>query len=88
MNINVYLCMENKEEKLNIFYQKYLRKVFPVVKDVIVTYKDFGDGTYTTKMGIKTTNDDALLYGDKIKEAVRDTEVYMGLRFPNIYFYS
>lgn len=82
------MYMENKEEKLNIFYNKYLKKLFPIIKDVIVTYKDFGDGTYTTKMGIKTSNDDMFIYGDKIKEAVRDTEVYMGLRFPKIYFYS
>ena len=79
--------MENKEEKLNIFYNKYLKKKFPVIDKVVVKFEDFKDGTFYTEMAIMIPKySDMVKYGEDIKKEIDNTLTYMGIRFSRIYF--
>ena len=79
--------MENREEKLDAFYNRYLKKKFPVIDKVKVKFEDFKDGTYYSEIAIIIPNySDMVEYGDDIKKEINNTLTYMGIRFSRVYF--
>jgi hypothetical protein len=79
--------MDDREMKLNFFYNKYLKKKYPMINKVVVKFEDFKNGTFYTEMGIFVSkSSDIRNYRDEILKTIDNTLPYVGIRFSRIYF--
>jgi hypothetical protein len=73
--------------KLNFFYNKYLKKKYPMINKVVVKFEDFKNGTFYTEMRIFVSkSSDIRNYRDEILKTIDNTLPYVGIRFSRIYF--